>query len=263
MSDLNVIYRIAADISGLKSGVDRAAKATEGLGSMAAGVGKALTAAFTVGAVLKLGNEVLDFAGNLADLSAQTGISTTGLQQFDLAFSQAGVTMEAVAAASSKLATNLVGGDKSTVGALTKLGLSVKELKQLKPEDQFIKVADAIGQIQNPTERTYAAMQVFGKGGAELLKGLDGHLAETIAQFEKMGLIVDEKTIQAIDDFGDQIGVAGKQLLALTADAIGPLLPILGQLLTGADADRQGPRRDAGLCDQRRVDRLPRPRGRH
>ena len=231
MSDLNVIYRIAADISGLKSGVDRAAKATEGLGSMAAGVGKALTAAFTVGAILKLGNEVLDFAGNLADLSAQTGISTTGLQQFDLAFSAAGVTMETVAAASTKLANNLVGGDKSTVAALTKLGLSVKELLQLKPEDRLVKVGDAIGKIQDPAERAYAAMQLVGKDGVQLLKGLDGHLADTIAQFEKMGLIVDEDTIQAIDDFGDQIGVAGKQLLALTADVIGPLLPILGQLL--------------------------------
>jgi hypothetical protein len=231
MSDLNVIYRIAADISGLQSGVKRAADATEGLTSMAATVGKALTAAFTVGAILKLGKDVLDFAGTLEDLSAQTGISTTGLQKFDLAFSQAGVTMETVAAASAKLANNLIGGDKSTVAALQQLGLSVKDLKQLAPEDQFLKVADAIGQIANPTERAYAAMQVFGKGGVELLKGLDGHLADTVAQFEKLGLIVDEKTVKAIDDFGDQLGVAGKQLLALGAEVIGPLLPLLGQLL--------------------------------
>lgn len=55
MADLNVIYRIAADITGLQDGVNRAANATEGLESTVGRVGKALTSAFSVTAVLEFG----------------------------------------------------------------------------------------------------------------------------------------------------------------------------------------------------------------
>jgi hypothetical protein len=241
MADLNVIYKIAADISGLQSGVDRAAKSTEGLEKMAGRVGKALTAAFSIAAVEKLAKDVVDFAGTMVDLSAQTGLSTDTLQKFDLAFSQAGVSIESVANASIKLANNLVGGDKSTVGAIQQLGLSVATLKRLAPEDQFLQVADAIGKIQNPTERAYAALQIFGKGGAELLKGFTGTLQETIKQFEQLGLIITEKDLQALDAFGDQWPVIQKAIMVFTAQVLVPLLPgllklaeLFASLTTGA-----------------------------
>jgi hypothetical protein len=193
-------------------------------------LGTAMAAAFSVTAVIAAGKKVIDFASHLTDLSQKTGISTTGLQKLDLAFEQNGISLDTVTTATTKLAKNLVDGDKSAVGALTKLGLSVGELKQMAPEDQFVKVADAVGRIQNPTEKAYAAMAIFGKGGAELLAGLDGHLKETTDKFEAMGLIIDEKTIKAADDFGDQLGLMGKQLLGIVATVVGPLLPALSGL---------------------------------
>src|SRR5437867_603412 len=80
-----------------------------------------------------------------------------------------------------KLSKNLIGNDKSAVGAMKKLGLNVQQLKTLAPDQMFLKVADAVGNIQNPTEKSFAAMTVFGKGGSELLQGLTGHLHETAA----------------------------------------------------------------------------------
>jgi hypothetical protein len=230
MADLNVIYRIAADISGLQSGVDRAAKATEGLEGMAGRLQGVLEKAFTVAAVAKLTSDVVHFASALSDLSQQTGISTTDLQKFDLAFAASGVSMETVATNATKLSKALVEGDTSTVGALQKLGLNVKELKAQNPGDTFLEVADAIGKIPNPTEKAWVALQVFGKGGAELLKGLTGNLKETTDQFEKLGLIVDEHTVKAIDDFGDQMGLLGKALIAVLAQIVGPLMPALTEL---------------------------------
>jgi len=201
-------------------------KITGALGPM----GAAMAGAFTVGAVIGAGKQVLDFAGHVTDLSTKLGISTDGIQKFEMAFSPAGISIDTVAAASLKLSKNLIGDDKATVNALNKMGLSVKELKSLSPEDQFLEVADAVGKIQNPTEKAYAAMTVFGKGGSDLLAGLTGNLKETTDGFESMGLIIDAKTIAAADELGDQLGLMGKQLMAIVATVIGPLLPAITAL---------------------------------
>jgi hypothetical protein len=165
-----------------------------------------MAAAFSFTAIVAAGKSVIDFASHLTDLSQRTGISTTGLQKLQLAFEQSGISLDTVTTATDKLAKNLIGGDKSAIGALEKLGLSVTALKQMAPEEQLLAVADAVGKIQNPTEKAYAAMTVFGKGGAELLAGLTGNLKQTTDGFEAMGLIIDEKTIAAADDFGTSSG---------------------------------------------------------
>lgn len=244
MATLSVIYKIAADISGLKDGIDKTAASTDRLVSMAATAGKALTAAFSIVGVEQAAMSFINFAGHLTDLSQKTGIGTTALQKLDLAFSQNGVSLDTVTSAIEKLSKNIIGGDKTAVGALQKLGLSLVELKSLAPDELFIRVADKIGAIANPTEKAYAAMAIFGKGGVELLSGLDGHLAETTKHFEDMGLIIDEQTIKAADDFGDQLLLMGKQLMGIVATILGPLLPALsaiGEALMWLGANVIGP----------------------
>lgn len=231
MADLSVVYRIAADISGLQKGVAQAAQSTQKLEQMASRLGESLAKAFTIGAMVAVGKQFVDLGSKLTDLSQKTGISTDGLQKLQLAFEQEGVSIDTVTTSVTKLARNLLEGDKSTVAAMTKLGLSMVDLKQMAPEKQFLAVADAIGNIQNPTEKAWAAIQIFGKGGAELLAGLTGHLTETTDEFERMGLIIDKETIKAADDFGDKLGLLGRQLMGVVATIVGPLLPALSMVL--------------------------------
>lgn len=189
-----------------------------------------LASGFAIGAAAK---KVIDFSGHVSDLSAKLGMSTGWVQKFDLAFKPAGVSIDTVSQASLKLSKGLVGGDSSVAGALSKMGLSVSSLKTMAPEQQFLAVADAVGKIQNPTERAYAAMTVFGKGGAELLPGLTGKLTETTEEFERLGMVISDDTIRAADDFGDQMGMIGTQMTAVIANAIGPMMPALSLLATG------------------------------
>lgn len=226
----SLVVDIAANQASLIKSVDQVNAKLDSVSGFASKVGTALAGAFTVTAVVALGKQVIDFAGQLTDLSAKTGISTTGLQKLGAVFEQSGISLDTVSSATVKLAKSLIDGDKSTVGALEKLGLSVGDLKKMAPEQQFMKVADAIGNIQNPTEKAWAAMQIFGKGGAELLAGFDGHLQEAAQHAEDLGLIIDEKTVKAADDFGDQLGLMGKQLLGIVATVVGPLLPALSAL---------------------------------
>lgn len=230
MTIASLIVDVAANTSKLQTDVEKIHTQFDNLGSMAAKLGGVLAGAFTVTAITGAVSKVIDLADNLSNLSSKTGISTTGLQKLDLAFQGSGVSLDTVTANVTKLAKNLLGDDKSAVAAMTKLGLSVTDLKKMSPEDLFTTVADAVGKIQNPTEKAFAAMTIFGKGGAELLQGLDGHLKETTDKFEAMGLIIDEQTVKAADEFGDKLGLVGKQMLGILANAIGPMLPALSAL---------------------------------
>src|SRR5262245_193461 len=113
-------------------------------------LGPALAATFSVAAVTSAAKNLFDYADSIVNVAEKTKFSTTMVQGLTLAFQDHGVTVEQVAAANEKLSKNLVGGDKATVSALEKMGLSVKELLRLDPETRFIKVADAVGQIKNP-----------------------------------------------------------------------------------------------------------------
>lgn len=225
---------LTADTADYEAGMRKAVKTSQDseskIVSSMKSLGKVMAGAFTVTAIIGAGKAVLDFAGQLTDLAAKTGISTTGLQKLNLAFEQSGVSLESVTRASSELGARLASGDKSAVKAIEKLGLNLNELLLMKPEDQFIAVADAVGNVQNKGEQLAVSKTLFGKGGIELLAGLTGQLKATTDEFENMGLIIDEKTVKSADDFGDKLGLMGKQLLGIVANIVGPLLPALSGL---------------------------------
>ena len=60
--------------------------------------------------------------------------------------------MDAIGAASVKLTKNLTGVDdesKDAGAALKALGLNIEEFKALKPEDQMVSLANALGQFED------------------------------------------------------------------------------------------------------------------
>lgn len=230
---LEIVTDTSKMVAGLNSAVGQAKAFGSKMEATAQGVQKAWALMSTAMGVLALGaigKEFLDMAGDVSDLSQRLQVSTDTVQEWKGTFGKAGVELDTVAKASEVLSQKINGDDKSAVAALKAMGLSVDELQKMKPEDRFIKVADAVGQLQNQDDRIAASKGLFGKGGLELLSALDGHLAETIDQIHEMGLVIDGETIKAADDFGDQLGLMGTQLLGIVATVMGPLLPALSAL---------------------------------
>jgi hypothetical protein len=226
----SLIVDVAANQVQLIRDVEQIQGSMDKIGKIAKTAGAAIAAAFTVDKVIDAGRRVIDYASHISDLSDRLHISTTTAQQWEAAFGKSGISLETVAKAAEQLSVKLVGGDKGAVAALGKLGFNLTELKNMSPEARFNAVADAIGRIQNPAEQLYASKTLLGKGGAELLGALDGHLQQTIDQLTAMGVVIDEHTIKAADDFGDQLGVLEKVGLALIAQVLVPILPGLMSL---------------------------------
>jgi hypothetical protein len=156
-------------------------------------------------------SRVLELGGKMADLSAKTGVGAEALQKFQYAGSQAGVGLDSITGAITKMQKALV----DTPEKFERLGLSVAHLRAMKPEDQFVAIAEQIGRIKDPAERAAAAIEVFGKAGAALLP-LTGNMRELMAEAERLGFVLGDDVVGAADDLGDSLDTLSQVWEGLT-----------------------------------------------
>lgn len=200
-------------------------KAASNIGKFGAMVGKALAGAAAAIAAATAASVamVTKFAGEIADLSAKSALSTTFLQEMKVAAGQVGVSLEQVATSTLKLQQNIgrIGGpSKEVSSALEAIGLSVSELRALRPEDQFTAVAQAIASIQDPTEQVAVGTALMGRGFNEVLPLIRSEFEKTVDEARELGLILSEDVVAAADKTGDRFDILG-QALRTTAMQVG------------------------------------------
>ena len=135
-----------------------------GLQSLAGSLG----VVFSVGAVVNFGKAVMETGAQIVEMSDRMHISTDAVQGFKFAAEQSGTTLDAVAGAMDKLNKNLDAGSKATVATLKDLGLNFQTIYNMKPEDRFLAITDAIQGMQDPTKQTADAIKLLGRGAGEL-----------------------------------------------------------------------------------------------
>jgi hypothetical protein len=176
---------------------------TFSLKNVLATVGTAVAGAFTLQAVTGFAKEILALGGQISDLSAKTGLSTTAVQELKFAAEQTGASIGTVTAGVTQLSKKLVEGGSGTVEALGSLNLRLEELQAMAPEDAFTAIADAIARVPDPMRQSQLAMELFGRSGAEMLPLIKGGLAELREEAHKLGLVLSAEDVAALDEFGD------------------------------------------------------------
>jgi hypothetical protein len=171
--------------------------------------------------------ESLALADSLEKASAQTGIGVEALQKLQFVAAQSSVSFESVSGAVNRLQKALVlsgeGSAEATAG-LNRLGLSVEDVISLAPDQQFLKVAEAIRSIEDPAQQTAAAMGIFGRSGAELLPLLKQTAEEAAgvdAAFSAMGGAISGDTTKSVDALGDSLGNIKTATISLGVELLG------------------------------------------
>jgi hypothetical protein len=143
------------------------------------------------------------------------------------------VSVEAFGKGIQKLGINLgeaQTGNRSAIKSFADLGLSIRDLAQLSPEQAFEKVAAAISQLPNPAQQAAAAVSLFGKSGAELAplfaEGA-GFLAEMRTQAEGLGLVLGDTQVQNLAQLDDSFGVLSATVQAFKQRVTADLAPAL------------------------------------
>ena len=179
---------------------------TLGVGMTAVGAGIVASMGLAVKSFVDLGSE-------LTDMSARTGVSVESLSGLKFAAEQSGTSIESLEGAIKRMQVAIAGGiDPDTGQMLDKtrekfdaIGVSVDTLRGKKPDEQFKMIARAIGSIQDPAEKSAAAVSIFGKSGTELLPLFGENIDALMAKAKELGLVMDTEAAAKAEKFGDTL----------------------------------------------------------
>ena len=220
---------IAAGIAGVavKAGMALAEAAMNGVRAVAAGFGDAI-----------------DLGGRLTDLSSQTGESAGNLLVLERAFTNTGVSAEAVGSTISKLQkfmSDAAQGGVAQSESMRQLGLTMGDLAGKTPTEQMAVFAKQISGIQDPAQRAVAAMGIFGEEGVKLLPMLNDFSDEIEGAKDQLGGLpgVMDRSAAAFDGVGDSMAAINSKVMEFAAGFLEDALPALTTFtnaLSGIDA---------------------------
>ncbi len=225
----------------------------------------AATAAGT--AIVKMTGDAAAWADDLNTLSKQTGLTTTELQKMEYAAKLIDVDTDTITKSMAKLTKNMTSTSDQVKGAFDALGVSVRDQNGDLRNNQevFNEIINALGEVENETERDNLAMQLFGKSAQELnpliLGGADA-LKKLGDEAEAAGLIMSQDALDSLNAYNDSLDtlkanaeVSGKiiatsfaQRLKTLTDSVGKKLPSIadsfgkmfsGDISAGQDFRRQ------------------------
>lgn len=195
--------------------------------------------------LLKMGYNTVKSADDLNTLSKQTGIATDELQKMKYASDLVDVSVDDITGALRKLKPKITEDNQ----ALKDLGVATTNAdgSLRSATDVFYDALGALSQISNETERDQVAMDLFGKSADSLAGIIDDGGAGLKAygdEAERLGLILDQQTIDSLNTTNDTIDKVKAQLSGtmaqIGADVGTVLAPVLekGAELIGKITER-------------------------
>lgn len=180
-------------------------------------------------------------ADDLLTLSNVTGFSVEELQKLQYASSFVDVSMETMTGSITKLTKNMASGSD----AFDKLGIAITDSdgNVRDATDVWYEAIEALGGIQNETERDQVSMELFGKSAMEMA-GIVDDGGEALKQLgeeaEATGNILSGDAVADAVAFNDQIDelkAKSEQAFlaagAALADTLVPALETLVDVITG------------------------------
>ena len=202
---------IRVNIGGDTSGLDNAlSKGQRNLRRFAAAGVAAIGA--TAVAMVGLTKASLANIDTLAKNARSLGLTTSALQRMTLVAGEAGVEAGQLSSMLGLMQRNIIelgDGTAAQVDAFARLGLSMKDLQGLSPDEQFRRIAESLNQIEDPAVKTATAMDIFGRSGRGAINMLDGYSAkvEEAAELQdRLNITVSELDAQQVEKANDAIG---------------------------------------------------------
>lgn len=216
MAGSEIKMKMSLDSTGVKAGLAKASTsiksfaegANERLGNLAKLVGVSLAAAF-----VGFGKKALDLGTTLSDIAASTGFATEEFQVFRGALIDAGGKAESMEKGINSMQKAIVqGGEGMTTytRAFERLGLSVDDLRAMKPEDQFQTIAMAVAEADDRQGAYTSSMEIFGTKVAPRMMEVFDRLAKDgygkmASDVEDAYGIMDATTQASLDKAADSI----------------------------------------------------------
>jgi hypothetical protein len=212
-------------------------------------VARAALGAFSVGALTSFIKSAAQAADELGKTADKVGLSTAGLKTFQIAAGEAGVSLEAtnkLLLESQKRLGEAAAGTGEAAKFIKLLGLNVKDLQKLSPDELFKAYSTAINGLSNRSEQLAAANALMGRTARDafsLIQAGAPAIDDAAAFVERFGLALDRVDIKQIEQANDTIArvgtvseAAGQRIVA----GLAPALEFFANSLLDATGNTKG-----------------------
>ena len=224
--------------TGIAKGFAGAQGALSGFSSKVLNLPTAIAGSVAVTGLVALAKGFADAGSAVDDMAQRTGMSAEAVSSLGYAAKLSGTDIGTLEKGVRKMQVGIADAAAGVPGAADKfaaLGLRVEDLAKMSPDEQFIAIADKLAKIQDPALRSAAALEYFGKAGADLVPMISGG-AEEIRRLQKdaadLGQTMSGKDAEAAGKLGDVFdrlfGVLGGLQNRIGA-ALAPLLIEVGE----------------------------------
>jgi hypothetical protein len=212
------------------------------------GAGMVAAGASLLAVGVSAANTTIDLGTQVRTLQRYTGMNAESASKLAYAAKISGIDVEALAIGIGKLSKSMA----DSPDKLSKLGIEAKgsDGKLRSMTDVLGDVADRFKTMGPGTEATAAALDLFGRSGANLLpflfKGKDG-LAELSTEAEKMGVVLGQNEVDNVTKYKvaqRQLGAAIDGVKVQIGNEMLPILTKFTELITnlpGPVKDVAGP----------------------
>lgn len=179
-----------------------------GLGTgLGAELNRALNSA--VSALPRLFSKITDDADQLQKLNLRLGASVEALSELKYVAELGGVSFNTLTTGFQRMTRRIAeaaNGTGEAKNALAELGLSATALAQLKPEDQFEAIAEAMLGISKDSDKVRLAMKLFDSEGVALIQTMEGGAAaiqSTREEARRLGRTISQEQADSAAKFND------------------------------------------------------------
>jgi hypothetical protein len=207
----------------------------KGFAAFAVPIAGVATAFFGARGAAAAFTDAIRVGGELNDLAARTGETAGELAVLQRAFENAGMSGGEVGTMLNRLQRFMIeaseGGTKQGE-AMEKLGLSYDELKAKSPSEQLQALAREIAAVEDPAQRSALAMQIFGRGGGEMMPLLRAMGVELDNARAQLGSYPDaiNRANKALDDIGDNFGAISTKAREFATGLLVNVAPALADI---------------------------------
>jgi len=196
-------------------------------------------AAGAAAGAFKLAREVGKTADDLITLSNQTGISTQQLQEWDYAMRFIDVDMGTMTKSMARLVRSMDDADKGSKNvteAFDRLGVSWRDSagNMRSNQEVFNDLIDALGKVENETERDALSMRIFGKSAQELnplIKAGSAELARLSEEAHNVGAVLSDEALEAAGKFDDTMQTLEASTKGLVATLGVAVIPAVSEVV--------------------------------
>lgn len=177
----------------------------------------------------------IDAADAASKTAASVGVTIETLTGLQFAAGLSGVATNELTSSLSKFNKTIDQAARGSVlqaEAFADIGVAVRDSNgDLKSADQLLlEVSDKFAGYENGAAKAALAQELFGKSGAKLIpllnSGSDG-ITKLTDQARKLGLVIDQETATAAENFNDSLSVLGSVSDGIANQVSADLLPVL------------------------------------